>query len=217
MNRLVSFGSFSTGSLDDIATLSTSVVGHSSQTMPPVTPVAMSHPQEEAPSTPDVRACEKFYSDTCGCDKNKGNPCSKLFPLEHFIEMRAQCSFLTKDELDLMLMGFTSSAMLGTDTIKDGRHQHPSKRGQVTMSFKHHGLEVCRKTFLFLHGIGKDRLQNVKDHYKAEGMQVRINKNTKRPPHHAMPFIAIKYVVTFLNNYGEEHAISLPGRIPGYK
>ena len=52
---------------------------------------------------------------------------------------------------------------------------------------------------------------------KTEGIQVRINKNTKRSPHHAMPFPAIKYVVTFLNNYAEEHAISLPGRIPGYK
>ena len=63
----------------------------------------------------------------------------------------------------------------------------------------------------------KERLQNVKDHYKVEGLQVRINKNTKRSPHHAMSFAAIKYVMSFLNNYAEENTISLPGRIPGYK
>ena len=172
---------------------------------------------EETPSTPDVSTCENFYQRTCGCDKNQGSPCSKLFPLEHFIEMRAHCSLLTKDELDLVLMGFISSSMLDSDAVKDGRHQHPAKRRHITMAYKHHGVEVCKKTFLFLHGIGKDRLQNVKDHYKVEGMQVRINKNTKRSPHHAMSFAAIKYVVNFLTNYAEVNAIPLPGRIPGYK
>lgn len=172
---------------------------------------------EEMPSTPDVTVCEQFYQRTCGCDKIKGNPCSKQIPLEHFIEHRAQCSFLTKDELDLVLMGFISSAVLGTDTVKDGRHTNPAKRRRLTMAYKHHGMEVCRKTFLFLHGIGKDRLHNVKDHYRVEGLQVRINKNTKRSPPHAMPFTATKYVITFLNNYAEVNAILLPGRIPSYK
>ena len=172
---------------------------------------------DEMTSTPDVNECKQFHQRTCGCDKDQGNPCSKLFPLEHYIEMRAHCSFLTKDELDLALMGFISSAILDSETVKDGRHQHPAKRKRLTMTYKHHGMEVCRKTFLFLHGIGKDRLQNVKDHYKVEGLQVRINKNTKRSPHHAMPFAAKRYVLAFLNNYAEENAILLPGRIPGYK
>ena len=71
---------------------------------------------------------EKFYLDTFGCDKTKGNSSSELFSLENFIEMRAQCSFLTKDELDLLLMRFTSSAMLDIDTDNNGRHQQPAKR-----------------------------------------------------------------------------------------
>ena len=85
------------------------------------------------------------------------------------------------------------------------------------MGYKHHGLDVCRKTFLLLHGIGKDRLQNIRDHYKEEGLQARIYKNTKRSPYHAMPFDATSYVLTFLENYAEENAILLPGRIPAYK
>lgn len=172
---------------------------------------------EEIPSTPDMNACEEFYQRTCGCDKNQGHPCSKQFSLDHFIEHRAQCNFLTKNELDLVLMGFVSSAMLDSDAVKDGRHLNPAKRRRLTMAYKHHGIEVCRKTFLFLHGIGKDRLQNVKDHYKLEGLQVRISKNTKRSPYHAMPLSAIKYAMTFLHNYAEVNAILLPGRIPQYK
>ena len=46
---------------------------------------------------------------------------------------------------------------------------------------------------------------------------MRINKNTKRSPHHAMSFAAKRYVVTFLHNYAEENAILLPGCIPAYK
>ena len=102
----------------------------------------------------------------------QGTTCSKLFSLEHFIEMRAQCSFLTKDELDLVLMGFISSSMLDSDAVKDGCHQHSAKRRRITMAYKHHGIEVCKKTFLFPHGIGKDHLWNIKDLYKVEGLQV---------------------------------------------
>lgn len=119
---------------------------------------------EELTSSPDVTECEQFCMHTCGCDKDQGNPCSKQFPLEHYIERRAQCSFLSKDELDLVLMGFVSSAMLDSEVVKNGRHQNPAKRRRLTMGYKHHGLDVCRKTFLFLHGIGKDRLQNIRDH-----------------------------------------------------
>ena len=84
--------------------------------------------------------------------------------------------------------------------VKDSYHVNPAKRRHLTMAYKHHGKEVYRKTFLFLHDIGKDCLQNFKDHYKVEGLQVQVNKNTKCSPHHAMPFTATKYVVTFLNN-----------------
>ena len=57
------------------------------------------------------------------------------------------------------------------------------------MGYKHHGVDVCRKT-LYLHGIGKDRLQSIKDHYKEEGLQAYI---TKCSPYHAMPFDATSY------------------------
>jgi len=79
------------------------------------------------------------------------------------------------------------------------------------MTYKHHGVQVCRKTFLLLCGIGKDHLQNVKDHYKEEGLQVQINRNTKHVPYYAVPFAAKRHVLTFLNNYAEENAILLPG------
>ena len=105
----------------------------------------------EPEATPDVIECKQFYQHicVCGCDKDRGRPCSKQFPLEHFIERRTQCSFLTKEKLDLALMGFVSSAMLKTDSVKDGRHVNPAKCKRLTMTYKHHGWRFAEKRSFF--------------------------------------------------------------------
>ena len=149
--------------------------------------------------SPDIELCRQFNSNTCGCNKANGNPCSTLFTLDYYIELRAQCSLLTHDELDLVLMGFLSSTMLDSDNVKDGRHQKPAKRRRLTISYMHHGVDD-------LPFPGKDHLQAVKDHYKVEGLQARQHKNSRHTPHHAMPFAAKRNVVIFLLNYAEENA-----------
>ena len=39
----------------------------------------------------------------------------------------------------------------------------------------------------------------------------------KLPPHNALCFMHITNLVKFIQNYAEQNAILLPGRIPGYK
>ena len=86
------------------------------------------------------------------------------------------------------------------------------------MKYKHRGVSICRKTFLFLHDVGKDRLQALKQHYiSRDGLETRVHGNTKRAPKHAFPYSTKKHVVKFLQNYAEENSLLLPGRIPGYK
>ena len=46
---------------------------------------------------------------------------------------------------------------------------------------------------------------------------IRIHKNTHKQPHNAQSPDDVKHITSFIRNYAEEHAISLPGRIPGYK
>ena len=74
-----------------------------------------------------------------------------------------------------------------------------------------------QKTFCFLYGIGKDWLRAVKEHYLANGLETRTHGNKKRLPHNASSPETINNVVTFLQNYAEENAILLPGRIPSHK
>ena len=85
------------------------------------------YPVEGMTVTPDIPVCTQFYTNTCACDKAQGNLCSTLFTLDYIIDMRAKCSLLSHDELDLVLMGFITSALLDSDSIRDGHHQNTAK------------------------------------------------------------------------------------------
>ena len=53
-------------------------------------------------------------------------------------------------------------------------------------------------------------------HVKFEGLRPRVHGNTYRKPKHALAHSSIQYVVRFLYIYAEQHALLLPGRVPGY-
>ena len=134
------------------------------QVQSPIFPMENVSPQVHSQDVADEGITAQYtskhtvYTKACGCDNAQGHPCSSLFTLDYIIEMCAQCNLLSHDELDLVLMGFISSAMLDSDGIKNGRHQNSAKQRSITicMLFKYHDHNVCKKTFLFLHGIDKD-------------------------------------------------------------
>ena len=80
----------------------------------------------------------------------------------------------------------------------------------------HQGVRVCRKTFLFLHGISSWRLRAVQASCRRDGLRARVHGNTKRLPPNALLFVDIQRVISFITNIAEVHGILLPGRIPGY-
>jgi len=86
----------------------------------------------------------------------------------------------------------------------------------VYTTFYHQGKPVCLKMFSFLHGVGKKRLRNLTESIKLDGLRPRVHGNTYRKPKHALSHASIEYVVRFLYTYAEQHALLLPGRIPGY-
>ena len=78
-------------------------------------------------------------------------------------------------------------------------------------------FQICLNTFLFLHAIGKWRYDAVRHSCLSHGVQERLHGNTNQLPHHGFTTQELKCIVTFIKNYAEQHAILLPGRIPGYK
>ena len=152
----------------------------------------------------------------CGCKKASGRPCSSQFSLAYYIEWRAQASLLNRNELDLVMLG-SIMATTRTDDVTHGRHK-PIKRQRPRANYLHNGCEVCKVTFGFIFGVGrKHRIDAIRSHYLDEGLATRVHKNSTLRPHNALTFNEITSIVTFVQNYAEQHAILLPGRIPQYK
>ena len=175
-----------------------------------------------------------FLEEGYGCKRNGGNSCSTSFSREHYEISRMQCAELSKAELDLVILG--QIAALLKDTTQTGAHRPSAERQRTTMVFHHHGVPICRETFLKLHSIGKIWCTKLHNGYKSDlvnyrarpfqeregklsrfGLTTRVHGNCRRKPKHALAIEELKSLVTFLNNYAEKNAILLPGRIPGYK
>ena len=147
---------------------------------------------------------ESFVDNDCGCTLHNGQACSTRFAYSHIKRVRYAAMELNRSELDLIVIG----QLAATVSI------HDSKRSYT--SFLHSGQRVCKKTFLFLHGIGEKRLKNITKHYLQNGYVGRTHGNTRRKPRHALSLDCIKYIVSFILNYSEMHGLVLPGRVPGY-
>ena len=57
----------------------------------------------------------------------------------------------------------------------------------------------------------------LKKHYHKNGIATRQHGNKGRFPANSLARYDIDKLLTFLDNYSEENAILLPGRITGYK
>ena len=140
--------------------------------------------------TRDEDTCSEFVSRTCGCKKANGGPCSSLFSVDHYVTLRAQAALLTRDKLDMVILGSIMSTTLDINhSIKNGRHKD-AKRRKVSSNFMHHGHHVCKVTFGFLYGIGiNHRVLAIRKHYQENGMETRTHQNSKRLPPRICPLM----------------------------
>ena len=156
-----------------------------------------------------------FIAAGCGCNQ----ACSAQLTEDHYNTVRANCAELTWDELNMSIMGqLMALTYCQPTTINSTRHRHnPKKRERNTTAFQHHGLHICQKTFLFLHGIGEYCLKAIKARYLSEGLLPRVHGHKGRIPPNALLLEEVRELVKFIQEYAEANAILLPGRVPGYK
>ena len=153
-----------------------------------------------------------FVSSGCGCNKK----CSSQFTVEYVTSVRSCCAELTHSELDMAIMGQLAAFVnTGSQVSTAARHKEGERKKAYT-SFFHQGKPVCSRTFQFLHGIGIKRLKNLTTSVKENGLTPRVHGNTNRRPKHALSYTTTEFVIRFLFNYAEQHALVLPGRVPGY-
>ena len=94
---------------------------------------------------------DKFLSRGCRCAGN----CYQQFSREHYCINRNETSGLSKDEMDMLLIG-QIMAFANVDKVVGPSHKHSPHTREATRvnTFFHFGKKICRDTFLALHGIG---------------------------------------------------------------
>ena len=81
-----------------------------------------------------------FLGTGCGCTLYFGGPFNKAFSADHFQD-------LDHTSLDLVLLGQIMGTNSHSSTVQSS-HQKSSIRKKTRMSYYHHGIPVCRTTFL---------------------------------------------------------------------
>ena len=162
------------------------------------------------------RVVEDFMRRGCSCRKWGGKPCSEQFSVDYIRETRLSFKDLTREQLDLILMG-QLIATTNTSTItKERRHQPQMRKHGYSTGHFHQGNAICVEMFRFIHGIGEKRLRNISKALRLNGIAPRVHGNTRRLPKNTLSKESVEYVVRFLLNYSEQHGLLLPGRVPGY-
>ena len=154
-----------------------------------------------------ITRIRSFLERGCDCRYGKNNSsCTNSLCFEELVEHRMQCIELSSAELDLVVLGALQSHM----NLSYAKKRH-------RMSYFFQGVHVCKKTFLFVYGIGKSRWENLKAHLKRYGVVSRTHANTSRLPKNTLDHDALNRTVGFIKNFATEHAVSLPGRVPNFK
>lgn len=145
----------------------------------------------------DFNRVRDKISNGCSCHFN----CFDQFQYEeikdHLLTMRA----LSRDEKDMYIMGKLKCKSTGIDTSD-------KKRQRYMYSFD--DREVCKVAFLIMHDLGEKQLNNLLKHLKMNGPVPRNHGNKGRKPKHALSFLDIKRVVSFIIRYSEEYGLPLP-------
>ena len=166
----------------------------------------------------EERKVQEFVATTCGCNLVNNGPCSSLFHVKHYLATRGETAELSWGELNLIILGEIMALTCSNKYTLNSKYRHtPKERERSVTLFHHRGHRVCRKTFLFLHGVGEFRLKAIKSSFLAQGVVLRIHGHTGRVVANAMVQHDVEEVVKFILQYAEANAILLPGRIPGYK
>uniref|UniRef100_X1ZQD9 Uncharacterized protein n=1 Tax=Capitella teleta TaxID=283909 RepID=X1ZQD9_CAPTE len=92
-----------------------------------------------------------------------------------------------------------------------------TQRRRARTRYFYQGKQLCVTTFGFLYKVCYDRIQRLSAHYQQNGLcPVESQKRGAHGHKKALSFEDISRVVNFLKTYAEDHALVLPGRVPGF-
>ena len=162
----------------------------------------------------EQRIIARFLAGGCSCKLLDGRPCSSQFSTSMLQRARDECRQLTREQLDVVVMG-QLRALCQTNPMTQKSKARNSERKRTSTPYRFKGHRVCRDTFVFLHTMSSARFNAIKQSWIENGLCPR--GRAKVLPHNTTKLSDIKNVVRYILHYAEDHAVLLPGRIPGYK
>ena len=164
----------------------------------------------------EVQAIQCFISDTCGCSKKQGAPCSGYFDEEKLAETRMSMAELENDQLDLVILSQINAHHFSGKLFGHRNKEQKARRAKEYTNFFYMGRNICQKMFLFIHGIGMKRFRNLMKHYQLNGVTTRTHGNVRRLPWNASTVGDKERAIKFIENFAEVNALPLPGRMPKF-
>jgi len=180
--------------------------------------------QEPSQVLPDfqrtVDVCDKledFLRNGCGCERH----CVTKFPVDLVKQSHLdclECDMYCDEHVNhqhLLLFGCMNSLVHNQpETIQKGHKSHARIESRSTYMFR--GVEVCRKFFAVVFGCGEKRLKNVKKRFLLDGVSPKQHGNVHQKSHSAN-FDKRLAARNFIQNFAENNALVMPGRLPNYK
>ena len=158
-----------------------------------------------------IEKCTKFLQDGCGCALvGKGVSCSAEFTEETVLANLNNCLELTSGELDLVILA-NIQAFTRIECVGEKRSGSPRS------SFNFKGDKFVRKCFYTFMELDMQDIFSSKNTGNSMGFPEERTATQKECVKMRHPCLWLKISCAFLQNYVEENAIILPGRIPGFK
>ena len=77
-----------------------------------------------------------------------------------------------------------------------------------------HGVQICKRTFSFVHAVGKERLENLCKTVDSNGVVQSIHGNAKQPRQNQTTEAEVISVRDFITNVGNTHSLPSPNKLP---
>lgn len=113
-----------------------------------------------------------------GCDCRYGrnqSSCTKSLDYDEVVDHRIQFIKLYSTKLDLIVHSALQS-----------HFSRSNEKKRIWMNDFFCNIQVCKKTFLFVYGIDKTRFENLKAHFKRDGIVPTTHAHTTRLPKHTL-------------------------------
>ena len=115
-------------------------------------------------------------------------------------------------------MFIISACMRNGPTTECSRRKVQADRQKCRSTSYFMSRFVSAKAFVRLVGIIPDKLYTLAKHYKTNGPVPRqLRAGGRKNKTTSLALVDTERVVYFINQYADDHTVSLPGRVPGFK